>query len=199
MASEFLAAERFEIFALVMSYYLRRYEHARARGGKPQDATLIKKCAADVELAELALAIEMSTALVKRAQSREEVKKKEKTDLPQEVPKPVPKVAFKPSAVPVSGSSSASTPSHGDDDDKDSFKVTGKHIQLKAIRGPLTLMTSTMMADRVTKLKEMEDSLLNQLAALRIEQEKSVRDNAEDLATKMKAKREAAAASQKKK
>ncbi|KAH7818721.1 uncharacterized protein MONOS_2157 [Monocercomonoides exilis] len=197
MASEFLSAENISIFGGLMEYYNARHFLSSLRdSGSEKDVILQATSAA--ELAELQLAISLSTELEKRAKERESGKKVESKPIKLPPPPPPKPKATTPSSETASSSSVPSSSSKASKDDSDAFGVTGKQMTVGDGKKKLTPMTSSGIQSRLVKLREMEESLLQQLAKIREEQEKAVRERSSDLAAKMKAKREAALSAQKK-
>ncbi|KAK2948901.1 hypothetical protein BLNAU_16119 [Blattamonas nauphoetae] len=217
MASEFLSAEKFDIFALLMNYHYLKNNFIAMRAdssAKPQQLVYAENEAA---LAEIKLALSLSKEIEKRIASSPHHPVGKTGTLTQLPPPPYStpsgtvssatissgeksmtvNVSFPP--PPIAGSAATPVYSQGSSLNQSTFSVTGTPIPKNAgQKHTLTPASIEMVSERNKKLSELEASVSSQLEEIRKQQEQEVLDQGDSLAEKMKKKREASLAAQKK-
>lgn len=176
LASDFLASRDFNIFDLLMTYYLSQGLLIEVTSSEDPDDIYVQELLSNAELAEINLAIAISDAIEKKIEDR--IKK---TVIPSN---PIPK----PSSV-----STIQTSPIGPTDDM--FKKTGT----SASSGPkqYTPVSSDALHAKKDKLLQDQSELTQKLASIREDQETRTRSLAPELAQKILEKRQKALAVQK--
>ena len=197
ISSEFLSAENFNIFANLMEYYQKRLNFGQARvakvcisgltfyclslfKAKPED---LQVAAQEMELAEVRLALILSEEIAQRISQKEskpKPKAKAKAKGKSKAAAPKAKAGGKPPYAKPSGAAPPAAPPYALPATTaaaaaaagEAFKTTSTPLRPKAQRVEYQQMDAGAVAQRKMKLKEMEQSLLQQLEGIRSAQEK---------------------------